>query len=61
MNKTYSEYLRDYRKDKYDELRILTPKGTKERIRKTGKTINAFVAELVLKELDEIERMGIKK
>jgi|LSQX01.3.fsa_nt_gb hypothetical protein len=60
MNKTYSEYLRDYRKGKYDELRILTPKGTKERIRKTGKTINAFVNELVLKELDELEKKDAK-
>jgi hypothetical protein len=60
MSKTYSEYLRDYRKVKYDELRILTPKGTKERIRKTGKTINAFVVELVLKELDELEKKDAK-
>lgn len=60
MNKTYSEYLRDYRKEKYDELRILTPKGTKERIRKTGKTVNAFVNELVLKELDELEKKDAK-
>lgn len=60
MNKTYSEYLRDYRKVKYDELRILTPKGTKERIRKTGKTVNAFVNELVLKELDELEKKDAK-
>jgi hypothetical protein len=31
MNKTYSEYLRDYRKGKYDELRILATESESDR------------------------------
>ena len=42
-----------YKKVNYDAVNLLLPKGTKERIRKSGKTINGFICEAVEKELKE--------
>lgn len=40
----------------YDKALIRFPKGTKERIANTGKSLNGFVNELVLSELDRLEK-----
>jgi predicted HicB family RNase H-like nuclease len=43
--------LEEYRKTKYEDLRIRVPKGKKEEIKdfvsKTGKSLNAFVNEAI--------------
>ena len=45
----------DYQK-KVDRVNCMFPKGTKERIAKTGMSCNAFIKECVLTELDRIEK-----
>lgn len=42
-------------KENYDRISITLPKGTKERIQAQGLTINGFVNELVLAELERLE------
>ncbi|KSV59076.1 hypothetical protein [Acetivibrio ethanolgignens] len=39
-----------------DRVNCMFPKGTKERIAKTGMSCNAFIKECVLQELDKIEK-----
>ena len=42
-------------KENYDRISVMLPKGTKDRIRAQGLTINGFVNQLVLEKLDELE------
>lgn len=42
-------------KESYDRISVTLPKGTKERIQAQGLTINGFVNELVLAELERLE------
>ena len=42
-------------KENYDRVSITLPKGTKERIKATGETINAYIARLVLEDLERME------
>ena len=45
-----------------DRVNCQLPLGTKERIKElTGKSCNAFIKEVVVKELDKIERKKAKK
>lgn len=46
----------EYIKDNYDRVSITLPKGTKERILNQGKSINGYITELVLKDLEKIEK-----
>lgn len=42
--------------NKWDRIAVNLPIGTKERIKMlTGRSCNAFISELVIKELDRIE------
>ena len=53
--------VKDYRK-RVETIRSMLPIGTKERIKNlTGKSCNAFIKELVLKELDKLERKNAKE
>ena len=45
----------DFIKENYDRTTVTLPKGTKERIKATGNTVNGFITNLVLSELDRIE------
>ena len=52
----YNRKAIDNYNSKFDRIMINTPKGTKERIKElTGLSCNAFISELVIKELDRIE------
>ena len=42
-------------KENYDRISVTLPRGTKERIQAQGLTINGFVNELVLAELERLE------
>ena len=42
-------------KENYDRVSITLPKGTKERIKATGESINGFIIRLVLADLDRLE------
>lgn len=42
--------------NKFDRVAVNLPKGTKERIKElTGKSCNAYISELVIKDLDNLE------
>ena len=48
--------IRNYN-NKFDRVAVNLPKGTKERIKElTGKSCNAYISELVLAELERLER-----
>lgn len=40
-------------KENYDRVSITLPKGTKERIKSKGETVNGFITRLVLSALDQ--------
>ena len=42
-------------KENYDRISVMLPKGTKDRIQAQGLTINGFVNQLVLAELERLE------
>ena len=62
MNKTEKEkrnakkaqYKRqnEWQRENVERLSLVFPKGTKERIRSTGETLNGFVNECVKRELE---------
>ena len=42
--------------NKFDRVAVNLPKGTKERIKElTGKSCTAYISELVIKDLDNLE------
>jgi hypothetical protein len=44
---------------KFDRIAVNLPKGSKERIKElTGKSCNAYLAELALADLDRLEKAG---
>lgn len=42
-------------KENYDRVSITLPKGTKERIKAKGETVNGYITKLVLSALDSDE------
>ena len=42
-------------KENYDRVSITLPKGTKQRIKATGESINGFIIRSVLADLDRLE------
>ena len=44
-----------YEKENYDKVLIRFPKGTKERIKDTGSSVNGFTVDAVLEKLAELE------
>ena len=49
------QYKRQNRhiKEKYDRVSITLPKGTKERIKAKGETVNGYITRLVMADLGE--------
>jgi hypothetical protein len=47
--------------EKKDIVNVAFPKGTKERIKAQGESINSFVNRLVLAELERLERQKIQE
>ena len=43
-------------KENYDRVSITLPKGTKDRIKSTGESINAYISRLVLEDLKRMEQ-----
>lgn len=55
--KAVSEFMKTV-----DRVNCQLPLGTKDRIKKlTGKSCNSFIKEVVVKELDKIERKKAKE
>ena len=46
----------DFIKENRDRITVTLPKGTKERIKATGSSVNGFITNLVLSELEKIEQ-----
>ena len=62
----YTEKQKEQRRkavaDFMNRINCQLPLGTKDRIKKlTGKSCNAFIKEVVVKELDKIERKKAKE
>lgn len=55
------EATRRYESNNYDNVRVLLPKGTKDRIKATGATVNGFINRCVLSQLDSIEQSQGRK
>lgn len=60
--KELQEYLQDrYKKqndkikENYDRISVTLPKGTKDRIKNAGLTVNGYINALVLADLERIE------
>ena len=60
MSKTLDSQIKAVRKyeNERDVIRAVLPKGTKERIKRTGYSINAFANEAISRMLDDIEGIG---
>lgn len=43
-------------KESYDRISVTLPKGTKERIKALGLTVNGYINSLVLADLEKIEK-----
>ena len=56
VTKAAQEATRRYEAKNNDVIRLLLPKGTKDRIKATGSTVNGFINRAVLDRLREIEK-----
>ena len=54
-SKAAIEANRRYEDKAYDRILVLLPKGTKDKIKATGATVNGFINRAVLKELGRID------
>ena len=45
----------DHIKDTYDRVSVTLPKGTKDRIKAQGLSINGYINKLVLDDLERLE------
>ena len=43
-------------KEEYDRISVTLPKGTKDRIKAQGLTVNGYINKLVLEDLEKLER-----
>ena len=66
--KEMQEYLQgrykrqnEHIKNNYDRVSITLPKGTKERIKAAGESLNGYITALVLADLERIEKNGKKQ
>lgn len=52
-------YIAQYQKDKYDRITVMSPKGTKEKVKAAatlrGKSTSEFVLDCINKELDAMQ------
>lgn len=45
-----------YEAKAYDSIHLLLPKGTKDRIKATGDSVNGFITKAVIERLETLER-----
>lgn len=55
LERQKKQYARqnEYIKESFDRVSVTLPKGTKERIKETGQSVNSFINNVVKKELDK--------
>jgi len=51
-SKRKMEYIANYEAENYDKVLIRLPRGTKDRIKATGTTVNGFIASATLQALN---------
>lgn len=53
LDRQRKQYARqnDYIKNNFERVSVTFPKGTKEKIKKTGQTVNGFINKVVLDNL----------
>ena len=49
------KYQNEWNKQNYDRVSLSLPKGTKDRIKATGNTLNGFIVSATLQALERIE------
>lgn len=54
-SKAAQQATRRFEDKAYDAIRVLLPKGTKDRIKVTGSSVNGFINKCVLDRLQELE------
>lgn len=54
LDRQRKQYARqnDYIKNNFERVSVTFPKGTKDRIKKTGQTVNGFINNVVKEALD---------
>lgn len=52
--KNQNEYIRN----NFDRVSITLPKGTKERIKGTGESLNGYINRLILADLERLETVA---
>ena len=57
INKQYKRQ-NEHIKESYDRVSATLPKGTKERIKATGYSLNNFIAEAVKEKIEQLEAPG---
>lgn len=53
VSKAAQKATEKYSKENYDRILVKFPKGTKEQIQSTGKTVNGFINEAVAEKLEK--------
>ena len=53
--KAHMEATKRYEKENYDKVLIRFPKGTKDRIKDLGESVNGFTVKAVLEKLEQLE------
>jgi hypothetical protein len=46
----------EFIKNSYDRISVTLPKGTKDRIKATGESVNGYITRLVLEDLERQEQ-----
>jgi len=55
-NKAKQNASKKYHDKAYDNILVRFPSGTKARIQSTGKTVNGFINEAVIKKLEQDQK-----
>lgn len=52
-SKAQVKAVRKYESANYDKITLMLPKGTKDRIKASGNTLNGFITKVVLEQLEK--------
>lgn len=53
VSKAAQKATEKYKKENYDRVLVLLPKGTKEQIQASGETVNGFINKAVMERLEK--------
>lgn len=55
VSKAQQKATAKYKKENYDNVSVMLPKGTKDKIKEKGETINSFINKAVAERLERDE------